>query len=315
MLKVANLTKRFGRVLAVDNLSFEIEKGEIVGFLGPNGAGKTTTMRILSCFLPATGGTVTVAGYDVFSESVEVRRRIGYLPESVPLYGDMRIGEYLTYRARLKGLRGRELRARVTEVMGLCGLTEERRTVIGHLSKGFRQRVGLADSLVHEPDLLILDEPTIGLDPNQIREMRSLIKGLAERHTVFLSSHILSEVELMCRRVLIIDRGRIVAADTPANLTGLMRGNPQVIAEVKAPQKMVVDRVQRLPDVLHVFCEPMDDWCRVRCECRPGSDVRAELSRAIFENQWDLRELVAEKRRLEDVFAAMTRGNGFATED
>ena len=203
--------------MAVDDVSFEVARGEIVGFLGPNGAGKTTTMRILACYLPATGGAVNVAGYDVFRDSIEVRRRIGYLPENVPLYPEMRVDEYLNYRARLKGVPPKKRRKRVDEVKGLCGLKDVGRRIIGQLSKGFRQRVGLAESMVHDPDLLILDEPTIGLDPNQIRQVRELIKGLAPRHTILISTHILPEVEMTCQRVLIIHRGRIVASDTRSN--------------------------------------------------------------------------------------------------
>ncbi|MFH0880059.1 MAG: ATP-binding cassette domain-containing protein [Lentisphaerota bacterium] len=235
MIKVSHLTKKYAGCLAVDNISFQVSRGETVGFLGPNGAGKSTTMRILSCFQPASGGSVTVAGFDVLTQSLEVRRKIGYLPENVPLYPEMRVDEYLRYRARLKGLPGRKIRLRCDAVKSLCGLEEVGRRIIGHLSKGFRQRVGLADCLIHEPELLILDEPTIGLDPNQIRQVRTLIHDLAQDHTILLSTHILSEVEMTCQRVLIINEGRIAASDSPENLRSLLQGTVQVVAEMRGP--------------------------------------------------------------------------------
>jgi ABC-2 type transport system ATP-binding protein len=308
MVQVENLTKRFGRVTAIDNLSFEVARGEIVGFLGPNGAGKTTTMRILACYMAATGGNVRIGGFDVFHNSLEVKRKIGYLPENVPLYHDMRVIEYLDLRGRLKGLRGKRLRERIDEVIACCGLTEERRSIIGRLSKGYRQRVGLADSLVHEPELLILDEPTIGLDPNQIRHIRNLIKSLAERHTVLLSTHILSEVEMICERVLIISSGRIVAADTTGNLVGLMKGNVRVIAEVNGPVDRMVEKLQGLRGVVKVSRQEPEagGWTRLACECEKGADVREGLFRTVTENGGVLRELRKEKKRLEDVFVEIT---------
>src|SRR6266576_1096450 len=235
MIEVANLTKRYAGVTAVSNLSFTVARGEIVGLLGPNGAGKSTTMRILSCYLPATSGTVRVAGLDVFRESEEVRRRIGYMPENNPLHHEMRVREYLRFRARLKGLGGRRSRERVDTVMEQCSLADVSRRIIGQLSKGYRQRVGLADALVHDPELLILDEPTIGLDPHQIRTVRQLIKNLGGKRTVFISTHILPEAEMTCNRVLIMYEGRILAADTPENLQKFMASNGQVIAEIAAP--------------------------------------------------------------------------------
>jgi ABC-2 type transport system ATP-binding protein len=218
MITVRNLTKRFLTKTAIENISFDVAPGEIVGFLGPNGAGKTTTLRILTTYLPATSGSATVAGCDIFNDSLALRAKIGYMPESVPLYTDLRVKEYLHFRASLRGLSGREMRRRVGEVMDTCGLKDVRKSMIGTLSKGYRQRVGLADALVHKPDLLILDEPTNGLDPNQIRQVRDLIRHLGDKHTILLSTHILSEVEMTCGRVIIIDQGAIKAADTPANL-------------------------------------------------------------------------------------------------
>src|SRR4051812_10768675 len=218
MIKVEKLTKKFADFTAVDHLNFAVEKGEIVGFLGPNGAGKSTTMKILTGYLPATSGRASIAGFDVFENSLEARQHIGYLPENTPLYHDMRVGEYLRYRASLKGVPYRKLRERVGDVLALCNLADVERKLIGTLSKGYRQRVGLADALVHDPDLLILDEPTIGLDPNQIRQVRDLIKNLAHKRTVLISTHILPEVEIMCSRVVVIHKGKIRASDTAENL-------------------------------------------------------------------------------------------------
>src|SRR5213082_1087141 len=235
IIEVENLTKRYAGNTAVEGITFSVQRGEIVGFLGPNGAGKSTTMRILACFLPATSGTARVAGYDVFTQADAVRRRIGYMPENNPLHLDMRVREYLKFRGRLKGLGIGRSRARVEVVMEQCGLTDVSRRIIGHLSKGYRQRVGLADALVHEPELIILDEPTIGLDPNQIRSVRQLIKSLSPVHTVLISTHILPEAEMTCNRMVIMYEGKILAADTPENLQRLMSSNSQVLAEIAAP--------------------------------------------------------------------------------
>src|SRR5881296_1756182 len=230
MIEVANLTKRYAGHTAVSNISFTVARGEVVGLLGPNGAGKSTTMRILSCYLPATSGTVRIAGLDVFHNSDEVRRRIGYMPENNPLHYDMRVREYLKFRARLKGLSRKSCRERVDIVMQQCALTEVHRRIIGQLSKGYRQRVGLADALVHEPELIILDEPTIGLDPSQIRSVRQLIKNLAQAHTVLISTHILPEAEMTCNRMVILYEGKLLAAGTAEELQRLMSGHSQVIA-------------------------------------------------------------------------------------
>jgi ABC-2 type transport system ATP-binding protein len=310
MIAVNGLTKRFGDVIAVDDLSFEIEAGEIVGLLGPNGAGKTTTMRILSTFLPATFGTVTVDGLDVFRHSLEVRRKIGYLPEHMPLYNEMRVAEYLVYRGRLKGLGGKQLRTRLENVLLACGLGDERRAIIGRLSKGYRQRVGLADALIHEPRLLILDEPTIGLDPRQVRQIRALIRRLSSQHTILLSTHILSEVEMVCERVLILNKGRIVASDRTDDLVGLMRGDPRVVLETKGPSAEIAAGLASVAGVVRVRQEPGGDWCRFVCECQPGSDPRPELFKLVASNNWLLRELSSERRRLEDVFVEITSGSG-----
>src|SRR5271170_4034186 len=251
MIEVSNLTKRYAGRTAVSDISFSVAPGEIVGLLGPNGAGKSTTMRILSCFMPATSGTARVAGFDVFHQSHEVRRRIGFMPENNPLYPEMRVREYLKFRARLKGLGWKHSRKRVDTVMEQCSLTDVRRRIIGQLSKGYRQRVGLADALVHEPELIILDEPTIGLDPHQIRTVRQLIKSLAGKHTVLISTHILPEAEMMCNRMLIMYDGRVLAADTPDNLQRLMAGSSQIIAEIAAPADTLRECWLQMPEIKH----------------------------------------------------------------
>jgi len=312
MIVVDGLIKRFGRSSAVDGVSFQVAKGEIVGLLGPNGAGKTTTMRILSCFIPATGGAARISGHDIFTDSLGVRASIGYLPENVPLYEEMRVREYLRFRGRLKGMRGRYLKERVREVERTCGLRDVRRAVIRSLSKGYRQRVGLADCLVHEPELLILDEPTIGLDPNQIHDIRQLIRALAKDHTVLLSSHILSEVEAMCSRVLIMNKGRIVASDTPRALAGLLQGNSRVTAEVCGSRRVVLSKMEEIPGVVSISCSPMGEWSRVVCECAQGQDLREEIYRVVSHNNWTLRELTMSRPGLEDVFYAITQGHELA---
>src|SRR5277367_2388219 len=248
-IEVTDLTKRYAGRTAVAGVSFTVARGEIVGLLGPNGAGKSTTMRILSSFMPATSGTVRVAGFDVFHQSEEVRRRIGFMPENNPLYPEMRVREYLKFRARLKGLGWRRSRERVDTVMEQYGLTDVQKRIIGQLSKGYRQRVGLADALVHEPELIILDEPTIGLDPNQIRSVRQLIKSLAGKHTVMISTHILPEAEMMCSRMLIMFEGKILAADTPENLQRVMAGSSQIVAEICATADELRDAWSQMPGI------------------------------------------------------------------
>ncbi|NQT93506.1 MAG: ATP-binding cassette domain-containing protein [Lentisphaerae bacterium] len=310
MITVENLTKRFGKTTAVDDISFHVGQGEIVGFLGPNGAGKTTTMRILSCFMPPTAGKLTVDGLDILSHSVAVRRRIGYLPENSPVYPEMRVVEYLRYRGSLKGLQRSRLRHYVDDSITRCALGEVRNSVIGRLSRGFVQRIGLADSLLHRPQILILDEPTLGLDPNQIRHIRYLIKGLAPRHTVLLSSHILSEVENVCDRVLIISQGRIVASDSPRNLVGLLSGNPRVTAEMRGPGDEIRRGLSAIDGVVRVEIKADGAWHQVTCECEPGKDVREQLFLAAKLSGWGLRELGEVKGRLEDVFAEITSVDG-----
>jgi len=306
MIEVRNLTKRYGSFAALDDVSFDVAAGEIVGVLGPNGAGKTTAMRILATYLSATGGSVRVDGLDVFTHSLEVRQKIGYLPENTPLYDDMRVTEYLTYRGRLKGLSGRRLRKRLFELTAVCGLEDVRAKLIRTLSKGYRQRVGLADSLVHDPKLLILDEPTVGLDPNQIRQIREFIKGLGRRHTVLLSTHILSEVEMICDRVLIIQGGRVIASDRTEQVLALIKGGQRVVLEVQGPAEAIEAALRGVRNVEAVTREAADPWLRFVCVCTTGSDVRPEIFALVAREGWTLRELQAEKPLLEDVFAQLT---------
>ncbi|MEI7730046.1 MAG: ATP-binding cassette domain-containing protein [Verrucomicrobiota bacterium] len=308
MIEVDTLTKRYAGRAAVEAISFTVQRGEVVGLLGPNGAGKSTTMRILSCYLPATSGTARVAGFDVFTQSEEVRRRIGYMPENNPLHHDMRVRDYLKFRARLKGLNRKDSRTRVDLVMTQCGLTDVTGRVIGQLSKGYQQRVGLADALVHDPELLILDEPTIGLDPNQIRAVRQLIKDLAKQHTVLLSSHILPEVEMTCGRVMILGNGKILAADTPANLHKLFREGTQVVAEIAAPAADLKACWDSHPEVDHYDIAPAEgEYLRCSLTARPGVDLRPLVFELVAQRGWKLRELTRNRYSLEDVFVRLTR--------
>ncbi len=308
MIEVHNLTKRYPGRTAVDGLSFTVGRGEIVGFLGPNGAGKSTTMRILSTFMPATSGTVRVAGFDVFHQPDEVRQRLGYMPENNPLHLDMRVREYLKFRARLKGLGWTRSRTRVETVLRQCGLAEVQRRIIGQLSKGYRQRVGLADALVHEPDLIILDEPTIGLDPHQIRAVRALIKQLAERHTVLLSTHILTEVEMTCSRVLILNQGRILAADRVEDLEKRFSLDGQVVAEIAASPDALREAFRDLPDIERLDLSPASgDYQRVALTPRNGSDLRPLVFDLVRDNGWTLRELTRSRHSLEDIFVHLTK--------
>lgn len=308
IIEVIDLVKHYPGRTALDRLNFVVGRGEVVGFLGPNGAGKSTTMRILSGFLPATKGTARVAGYDVFHEAEEVRRRIGYMPENNPLHLDMRVREYLKFRARLKGLGWRRRRERVGSVLSQCGLTEVQNRIIGQLSKGFRQRVGLADALVHEPDLIILDEPTIGLDPHQIRAVRALIKELGRKHTVFLSTHILSEVEMTCSRVIIIHQGRILAADTTENLERQLALDGQVVAEVAASAESVADAFRDFPDLEALDVTVIDeDFVRASFTPRNGHDLRPHIFEQVVHHGWKLRELTRSRHSLEDIFVHLTK--------
>lgn len=308
MIKVDNLTKRFGRHPAVTGATFAVEQGEVVGFLGPNGAGKTTTIRMLTGFLPPSSGSASIDGLDVNRHSLEARRRIGYLPESVPLYRDMRVREYLRFRGQLKGLGGNSLRTRMDEVLELCGLRDVRRKMIRTLSKGFRQRVGLADALIHDPPLLILDEPTNGLDPNQIRAIRHLIKQLGQSHTILLSTHILSEVEMICDKIVIIDGGKVLASDTPANLISTMRTAGRISLELRADPENARKKIASLDNVKKVTHErARGDWEEFSVLVESGTDTRERIANLVREEQWPLRSLYRQAETLEDVFVELTR--------
>jgi ABC-2 type transport system ATP-binding protein len=309
MIKVENLTKRYPGQTAIQDLNFEVETGEIMGFLGPNGAGKTTTMRILASFLPPTSGRATVAGYDIFTQSLQARAHLGYMPENVPLYNDMRVNEYLDYRAAIKAVPHRRVAERVGDVKELCGLKEVQRKLIGALSKGYRQRVGLADALLAEPDLLILDEPTIGLDPNQIRQVRELIKNLGKQHTILLSTHILPEVEMTCSRVIIIHQGRIQACDTPDNLLGQIRQAGVVVVEAKVGADGGAEELKKIAGVRDVMMDVDGDWKKFSLRVESGADVREEIFRLATDRHWTVRELSRRRATLEDVFVEITHSD------
>src|SRR5690348_5896300 len=297
MINVRELTKRYARTTAVDHISFEVAKGQIVGFLGPNGAGKTTTMRMLTCFLPPSSGTASVAGFDILDQSLEVRKRIGYLPESPPIYPEMGTAEYLRFVGRLKGLRGVELDKRVDYVMGRCAVADMKNRLLGKLSKGYRQRVGLAQAIIHNPDVLILDEPTAGLDPKQINETRDLIKDLAGEHTIILSTHILPEVEQTCEQVVIINKGKLVATDSVRNLQARARGAESMVLEIAGRNgSLEIPTVQRaleqVSGVSRVFCkQQVDSRALFEVESEKGRLVRGDLARAVVQSGWDLNEL------------------------
>src|ERR1700680_3416068 len=312
MIKVEGLTKRYARTVAVDNISFEVEKGQIVGFLGPNGAGKTTTMRVLTCFLPPSEGKATVAGFDVMENPMEVKKRIGYLPETPPLYPEMEVVEYLNFVGKLKGLGSGEIGRRVDEVMQRCAVADVRNKLISKLSKGYRQRVGLAQAIIHNPDVLILDEPTSGLDPKQIIETRELLRSLAGDHTIILSTHILSEVEHSCERVIIIAEGKLGAIDSVANLTNRLRGSEAVALELEAsdgrPNPSEVQ--QRLEQVSGVSRVVMKDSRNGRLafevESLQGKHIRSDLARTVVNSGWNLNELRSVGLSLEDIFLQLT---------
>src|SRR5580704_9002364 len=316
MIKVEGLTKRYARNVAVDHISFEVEKGQIVGFLGPNGAGKTTTMRMLTCFMPPTEGSAQVAGFDVRENPMEVKRRIGYLPETPPVYPEMEVIEYLDFVGRIKGVPKASLRSRIDEVMQKTAITDVRNKEIGRLSKGYRQRVGLAQAIVHNPDVLILDEPTSGLDPHQIIETRDLIKGLSGDHTIILSTHIRSEVEHTCQRVMIINKGKLVATDTMENLNSRLHGAETVAVEViprdgtVSPDwvRSVQEKLEKVAGVSRVIVKDAakDGRARFTVESHTGSHVRPELARSVIEAGWQLNELHGIGLSLEEIFLELT---------
>ena len=307
MIEVQNLTKRYGRHTAVGGVTFSVKKGEILGFLGPNGAGKTTTMRVLTGYIPATEGKAIVAGFDVFDQPIEAKRRTGYLPETPPLYPDMEVGEYLDFCAKIKGVAPGERKTRVADAVEKCRIGDVRTKLIAKLSKGYRQRVGLAQAILHNPEVLILDEPTAGLDPKQIIETRELIKELAGDHTIILSTHILPEVSQTCQRVIIINKGRVVAVDTPDNLTARLRGSETMYVQVDARGADVSGALSRVTGVTRVVeSDRRDGWAGYEVESARGHDVRRDLARAVVTNGWGLLELRPLRMSLEEVFLSLT---------
>lgn len=306
VIEVRNLAKHYGSHRAVDNISFTVQEGEVVGFLGPNGAGKTTTLRILTCYMPATSGSATVAGFDVLTQSMQVRAVVGYLPESVPLYPEMRVREYLRFRGKLHGLDRGGREAAIARVVERCWLRDVIDRPIGQLSKGFRQRVGLADALLHNPRILVLDEPTVGLDPAQIRETRSLIRELAQEHTVILSSHILPEVEATCQRLIIIHQGRLVASGTPDELRERITGEANLIAELKAPAADVTAALKKMDGVTDVRAQMHDGWTRVNVVT--SREIREDIYKLATTRNWPLRELRRDIATLEDFFVKIVAG-------
>jgi ABC-2 type transport system ATP-binding protein len=310
MITVNGLTKRYAHTTAVDQISFEVKQGQIVGFLGPNGAGKTTTMRMLTCFLTPTGGTATVAGFDILEQPLEVKKRIGYLPETPPVYPEMRIAEYLSFVGQLKGLSGSELRTRVDYACERCAVADVRNKIIGKLSKGYRQRVGLAQAIIHNPDVLILDEPTAGLDPKQINETRDLIKSLAGDHTIILSTHILPEVSQTCEQVIIINKGKIVATDSVSNLQQRARSGESVLVEVAGRNgaldpAAVQRKLEQIAGVSRVVSKA-DGQKRAIFEVEATKIVRGDVARAVVESGWDLNELRPAALSLEEIFLQLT---------
>jgi ABC-2 type transport system ATP-binding protein len=302
LIKVENLTKYYGKRLAVDNISFNVEQGEIVGFLGPNAAGKTTTMRMLTGFLTPTAGNAWIAGHSILTESLEARQRIGYFAESVPLYTDMTVRDYLTFLARLRGVSREKTEKRADAVIKMSGLEEYTHTLIGRLSRGFRQRVGIAQSIVHEPDVLIMDEPTVGIDPIQVATTRQLIKDLGKEHTILLSTHILPEVSITCERVIIINNGKIVAQDRIENLSSLVSGVRRVKLEVEGPSKKITEKLQQVKGITRVVY----DGRTYLVEFPSGQDLRARITEAIVQGGWTLLSLETVEMSLEDIFLKLT---------
>ena len=307
MIEVENLNKSYGTTQAVRNLSFTVNKGDVLGFLGPNGAGKSTTMKILTCYLPADSGSVRVAGFDVYTESIEIRRRIGYLPENNPLYLDMGVMEFLRYIARMRKIPGRQVRSKIKQVVERCRLESIISKDIAELSKGFRQRLGLAQALIHDPDVLILDEPTIGLDPHQIVEIRNLIKAIGREKTVILSSHILPEVSATCDRVLILNRGEIVGSGSPQDLASMAQGGQKIITSIRGPLEAVLSELQKLKKVSKIkHAGGEQDVNHFELLAETGDEVSEQIFYKVAENRWSLTELHKKSINLEDVFLDLT---------
>ncbi len=306
MIEVKNLTRYYGDKCAINNVSFRVEKGEVLGLLGPNAAGKTTTMRILTCYMPPTSGDAWVAGYNIWDAPMEVKKRIGYLPENPPLYFDLRVSEYLNFVAQIKGVPNNRIQSQVDSAIERAGLTKVASQVIGSLSKGYKQRVGLAQALLNDPDVLILDEPTVGLDPRQIIEIRQLIKNLGGDHTVILSTHILPEVEMTCQRVVIINEGQVVAQDTPENLTRRLRGTERILLELDGDTRTVEQILERFPQITRREVEKLSSNGHVRYALEVSEDIRNQLARAVVESGVNLYELRSEAYSLEDIFLHLT---------
>ena len=306
MIVATQMTKAYGNFLAIENVSFQINKGQTVGFLGPNGAGKTTAMRIITGFIPPTSGTATVGGHDVVEHSREARKLVGYLPETVPLYTDMTVKGYLSFAGTLRGMNPKHLKRRIHEVVELCRLGDYANTYIGRLSKGFRQRVGIAQAIIHEPQVLILDEPTIGIDPIQVVETRDLIKDLGRENTIVLSTHILPEVSMLCQRVLIIHEGQIVAEDSPGNLAERLQGVERLAVEVRGPASEVAEALRKIRGVVAVSYTDEGDYNTFTLQLRRGADVRDDISRAVISNGWGLLGLRLEGMSLEEIFLKLT---------
>ncbi len=317
IVKVQNVSKHFGSNLALDNISFEVKRGEVLALLGPNGAGKTTTLRILTTIIAPDAGYVFINENEFFDDPLIFKKKIGYLPENVPLYPEMRVDEYLIFRANIKGVPSRKIKQRLREVKEKCGLEETGKRIIGQLSRGFHQRIGLADSLIHEPELIIMDEPTIGLDPNQIREVRELIRSLKGKHTIVLSTHFLNEAEAICDRMVILNKGRVVASDTPEALSGLLMGYDRLVCEIYARKDLCLAELKKLPHIIKVYVADKDgaiedientgsEWTRYIINCTKGFDLREEIFKLTVANHWSMRELKRETIDLEEVFVTIT---------
>ena len=308
MIEVTDVTKNYGDFPAVTSLTFSVEQGEILGFLGPNGAGKSTTMKIITGFMPPTSGSVEVAGFDILNQSLEARRHIGYLPETVPLYTDMTVSDYLSFMGKIRGMNSNRMSSRRSDVIEICSLNEYQSTIIGKLSKGYRQRVGIAQAILHEPDVLVLDEPTIGIDPIQVVETRQLIKSLGQDHTLILSSHILPEVSMICDRVIIIHEGQIVAIDDPVNLGTNLSGVERVEIEVKGPNREIIPVLEGVNGVQEVVRVPVSGgaYHRYHITVELGLDIRTDLAKVILENDWELFKLQSLGMSLEEIFLRLT---------
>jgi len=308
VIEVEDLTRYYGSFPAIQGVTFRAEKGEVLGFLGPNAAGKTTTMRILTGYMPATRGRARVAGFDVFENATEVKRRVGYLPENPPLYPEMTVRSYLNFVAKIKGVEAKERRKKVDQVMDVTAIRDVATHIIRTLSRGYKQRVGLAQALIHDPEVLILDEPTVGLDPKQRIEVRKLIRSLGGQRTIVLSTHILPDVEMTCERVVIINKGHVVAEDTPENLTRRLKGSEKLLVEVEGPQQAVMQKIRSVPGVTQVACEAAQDGIKgvYTIESRLNVDVRRDLARTIVESGWGLLEMRPVGMSLEEIFLQLT---------